>query len=109
MSDWKKIDGYDNYEVSRFGRVKNMKTGDYLNGTVNNSGYLQITLRREGKPKQYPMHRLVALAFLPNPDKKQYVRHYDEDNLNNDVFNLYWQSYEEFIIWGDRKSRGLID
>ena len=100
---WKTINGYDGYEVSDDGRVYNTKTDKFLNGTVNNCGYLTITLRKDKKSKQFPMHRLVALAFIPNPDKKEYVRHRDSDNLNNEPANLYWMSYEEYREWDHKR------
>ena len=104
MTDWKRIDGYDNYEVSKFGEVRNIATGNYLNGCVNNCGYVKMTLTKDKKSKGFQLHRLVAQAFIPNPEKKQYVRHHDGDNLNNEALNLYWQSYEEFIIWDFERS-----
>ena len=105
MTDWKRIDGYANYEVSKFGEVRNIKTGDYLSGSVNNCGYIKITLYKDKKAKAFQLHRLVALAFIPNPENKQYVRHHDGDNLNNEALNLYWQSYDEFREWGDQQDR----
>ena len=48
-----------------------------------------------GKVKKFLVHRLVAQAFIPNNEKKEIVKHRDGDNENNDVSNLYWQSYEE--------------
>lgn len=105
MTDWKKIDGYDNYEVSRFGEIRNSKTGNYLSGGVNNCGCVKIGLTKSGKRKQYQLHRLVAQSFIPNPENKQYVRHRDGNNQNNEVLNLYWQSYDEFVEWGETRSR----
>ena len=105
MTDWKRIDGYDNYEVSKDGEVRNIKTGNYLSGGVNNCGYLKIGLTKGGKVKQFQLHRLVAQAFIPNPENKEYVRHHDGDNLNNEALNLYWQSYDEFREWGDQQER----
>ena len=96
MSDWKRVDGYDNYEVSKYGEVRNINTGNYLNGCVNNCGYLKICLTKDKKAKLFQIHRLVAQAFVPNPENKQYVRHHDGDNLNNEALNLYWQSFDEF-------------
>ena len=57
------------------------------------------------KGKIFQLHRLVAQAFIPNPENKQYVRHHDGDNLNNEALNLYWQSYDEFREWGDEQAR----
>jgi hypothetical protein len=105
MTDWKRIDGYENYEVSKYGEVRNINTGNYLNGCVNNCGYHKVGLTKGGKLKIFQLHRLVAQAFVPNPEKKEYVRHHDGDNLNNEALNLYWQSYDEFREWGDQQER----
>ena len=105
MEEYKIIDGYENYEVSIYGEVVNTKTGNCIKGSVNHSGYLMVGLFNNGKKCTRPMHRLVALAFIPNPENKQYVRHYDGDNLNNEVANLYWQSYAEFMEWGYERDK----
>ena len=93
---WKKIDGYENYKVSNRGRIRNTKTRKFLDGSVNNCGYVKICLYRDNKQKTYQLHRLVALAFVENPEHKELVRHIDSDNLNNDASNLYWMSFLEF-------------
>ena len=93
---WKKIEGYENYMVSDKGRVLNTTTKKYLNGGVCNCGYVKIGLTKEKKHKTFTLHRLVAQAFLDNPEHKELVRHCDADNLNNDVSNLYWVSFLEF-------------
>ena len=93
---WKKIEGYENYKVSDKGRVLNTTTKKYLNGGVCNCGYVKIGLTKEKKHKTFTLHRLVAQAFLDNPEHKELVRHCDADNLNNDVSNLYWVSFLEF-------------
>ena len=95
MTEWKKIDGYDNYEVSKFGQVRNTKSRNYLNGSCNNCGYVKIVLSKNNKTKAFQLHRLVAQAFIPNQEKKELVKHRDGNNQNNDVSNLYWQSFEE--------------
>ena len=105
MTDWKRIEGYENYEVSKYGEVRNITTGKYLNGCVNNCGYLKIGLTKDKKTKLFQIHRLVAQAFVPNPENKEYVRHRDGDNLNNEALNLYWQSYDEFRELGDQQER----
>ena len=99
MVVWKKIEGYDNYDVSDDGQVKNTKTRTLLKGCIDSCGYLKIGLTKDKKSKLHQIHRLVALAFIPNPENKQYVRHHDSDNMNNKASNLYWQSYEEFMLW----------
>ena len=84
---WKEIQGYEGeYEVSSHGRVRNLRTGRILGGGYGNHGYKQIKL----KGKKYLIHRLVALAFIPNPDNLPYINHIDERKDNNDISNLEW-------------------
>ena len=95
MEQWKKIEGYDNYYVSDRWFVRNWKTKKFLDGGANQQGYLFVGLSKNGKVKIFLVHRLVAQAFIPNNEKKEIVKHRDGDNENNDVSNLYWQSFEE--------------
>ena len=84
---WKEIQGFEGeYAVSSMGRVKNLKNGKIFTGVNNGNGYKIITL----KGKTYMVHRLVALAFIPNPDNLPYINHIDEKKDNNDVSNLEW-------------------
>jgi hypothetical protein len=99
---WKKIEGYENYKVSNKGRIRNTRTKKFLVGGVNNCGYVKIGLTKEKKLKQFQMHRLVAQAFVDNPEHKELVRHRDNDNLNNEASNLYWVSFLEFQAWTNR-------
>lgn len=93
MEIWKDIEGYPNYQVSNMGRVKSFnykQTGKekIMKGSKNNSGYPQVSLCKEGKTKTYLIHRLVASAFLDNPNNLPEVNHIDEDKSNNRVDNL---------------------
>ena len=98
MEQWKQIvlDGVEyNYEVStKDGKVRNMKTGRILNGSVAH-GYVQVGLCRNGEQKLFLVHRLVATAFIPNPDNLPEVDHIDRNPLNNSVENLRWVSHQE--------------
>ena len=95
MEEWKNIEGYDNYEVSDKARVRNKTTQYIKSPTPSKQGYHIIQLSAKGKSKTCMLHRLVAQAFIPNPEKKEIVKHLDCDNDNNKVANLYWQSNEE--------------
>lgn len=89
---WKDIDGLEGeYAVSSKGRVKNIKNGKILNGSYNNDGYKHIKLK--GKP--YTIHKLVALAFIPNPQNLPQINHLDERKDNNHVSNLTWCTASE--------------
>ena len=103
--EWKQIQGYENYEVSNEGQVRNRKTGKVLKPQKNNSGYLLVGLRKNGKQKWYSVHRLVAQAFIPNPHNKPTVNHIDENKENNNVSNLEWMTYAEQNEHGTRIER----
>lgn len=88
---WKPIAGYPNYKVSNRGRVMNLKTGSVLKNIIDTYGYAKVGLcKGNEKLKQIKVHRLVATAFIPNPDNLPQVNHIDEDKRNNDVSNLEW-------------------
>jgi hypothetical protein len=94
---WKQITNYDNYEVSTFGNVKNTKTNRILK-SANRGGYLSIVLCKNSKGQTIAIHRLVALAFIDNPDNKSQVNHKDKIRSNNNVNNLEWNTAIENSI-----------
>ena len=89
---WRNIDGYDKYQISNTGRVKslNNRKPKILNPTKNSHGYLLVSLSKRGKRKSCKVHRLVAMAFIPNYENKPAVNHKDENKENNNVSNLEW-------------------
>lgn len=90
MSLWKQIEGHDNaYLISNKGQVFNQKTGRYLKPTVGSNGYMHVTLCY-GKKEDASIHRLVAEAFVPNPEGLPQVNHKDENKENNCADNLEW-------------------
>lgn len=105
MEEWKQIDGYDNYEVSTWGNVRNVKTGKLLKQQENHNGYLRVNLYKNGKSKHFGVHRLVAIAFIPNPYNKPTVNHIDEDKYNNHADNLEWATMREQNVHGTRIER----
>lgn len=101
--EWKTIQGYEQYEVSNEGQVRNRKTGKILKQWKDKGGYLLVTLFRNGKQKWYLVHRLVAQAFIPNPNNLATVNHIDHNKENNSVSNLEWMSLEDNIRDGKNK------
>lgn len=76
-----------NYSISDNGEVKNNKTNKILKQQIQN-GYCHCTLSIDKKGKRFRIHRLVAEAFIPNPENKEYVNHIDGDRQNNCIKNL---------------------
>lgn len=89
---WKKIEGYENYSVSDTGLVKNTRTGRLLKPHISKDGYYTVGLFKHCKGKTYKIHRLIALAFIPNPDNLYAVDHINANKLDNRIENLRWLS-----------------
>lgn len=93
---WKDIEGYGGtFQVSNLGRVKTLNYQHrgierVLKPKKHNKGYLQIQLIKGDINKTFTIHRLVAEAFIPNPNNLPYVNHKDEDKTNNNADNLEW-------------------
>lgn len=105
---WKYIKGYEGlYMVSTFGRVKNSRTGRILKPSVNNCGYLQVRLCKNGITKNYLVHRLVAEAFISNPDNLPTVDHINRIVSDNRVENLRWANM--VVQCRNRNSEPLIN
>ena len=92
---WKSVNGNKNYEVSSFGRVRNAKTEKILAQRINDRDYSMVTLSKNNKSKHFRVHRLVAEAFIPNPDEKPSVDHIDGNRSNNIWTNLRWATASE--------------
>lgn len=103
---WKPIEGYENYNVSNMGNIKNIITGKILKPGDNGKGYKHVMLyNKEHKGKTIMVHRLVAKAFIPNPNNLPQVNHIDEDKTNNCVDNLEWITSEDNINHGTHNLR----
>lgn len=93
---WKKIERNDNYSINEQGQVRNDKTGHIRRPTPNKrNGYLVVDLYKDNKREKVPIHRLVAEAFIPNPENKLTVDHIDGNRQNNSIDNLRWATYSE--------------
>ena len=108
MEQWKRvvIDGIEwDYEVSRDGAVRNIKTGHLMSQRKTKVGYLQVNLSKDGKSKFPYVQRLVATAFIPNPENKPTVNHINEDKTDNRVENLEWATHKEQSRHGTLQER----
>lgn len=128
---WKDIPGYEGYyEVSTEGNVRsvdriiNCPWGNVYKAKgkpkaicKDKYGYLHVCLSKEGKKSYPPLHRLVALAFIPNPYGKPCVDHIDGEKTNNKVGNLQWCTIKENnrnpitrkrhkeIVWSEERNK----
>jgi len=92
---WKKVIGYEKYEVSNFGIIRNSITKTEKAMTNHNSGYLSTGFCNKYKKETILVHRLVAIHFIPNPDNKRCVNHKDGNKKNNCIENLEWCTHKE--------------
>ena len=92
---WASIDGYRNYQVSWWGRVRNTKTGRIMKPQTSGPGYLMVRLSKNGKVVLHYIHRLVAREWVGNPDEKRCVDHIDGSRTNNHWENLRYATHSE--------------
>lgn len=115
---WKDISGYEGlYQVSNLGRVKRLEWKRFslgkwqtikekiLKQTISTTGYWHISLNKNGKHYTYKVHRLVAEAFIPNPDNLPCINHKDNNPLNNNVKNLEWCTYKYNNNYGNHNEK----
>lgn len=115
---WKDINNFEGiYQINEHGEIKNIKTNKFRKLSIKKNGYVYVDLYKTGKGKWYRVHRLVAEAFIPNPNNLPYVMHLDNNKENNSVDNLKWGTvsentqqayddglidlYEDFILFND--------
>lgn len=95
MEYWKNIDGWERYEVSTDGRIRNKESGCVLQSRANSCGYMRVGLCKHRKQKWVFVHRLVAEAFIANPDNKGQVNHKNGNKTDNRAENLEWVTASE--------------
>ena len=111
---WKDIKGFEGlYQISNYGEVKSLM---FINGVIKKprekflfkstrSGYYVVNLCKNGKRISKQIHRLVAEAFIPNPDGKKIVNHKDYNRKNNYVENLEWVTQKENVMWSAERMK----
>ena len=105
IEEWKDIPGFENYEASNFGNVRNKKTKLVLRPNRNSKGYRHVSLglgSRKNK-RLIGVHRAVALAWIPTSDASLTVNHKDNNPENNNVSNLEWMSNADNIRYSQGK------
>lgn len=115
--EWRDIEGYENlYQISNLGRVKSLNRKSKISSVNRDKCFevkikekilkqeltrvdaYRVSLSKNGEVKRFLVHRLVALAFIPNPDKKPQVNHIDGNRKNNNSSNLEWVTRSENMI-----------
>lgn len=118
---WKNIKGYEGeYQVSNLGRIKSLYRrvnngtlkGRIINEKIlipqdNRNGYLQVRLNKNNKEFHYYVHRLVAQAFIENPNNLSQVNHINENKYDNNVSNLEWCNCSYNIRYGTGNERRI--
>lgn len=93
---WLKVAGFENYKISNLGRLKNSK-GEIMKPWNDSHGYLDVKFYKDKKSYHRKIHRLVAEAFIENPENKKQVNHIDGNPMNNFLENLEWVTPKENI------------
>ena len=109
-TEWREVKEYNHYEVNQFGEIRHKIRKKILKPRINN-GYQYVNFKINGKNINFSVHRIVANAFIPNPNGYTEVNHKDYNRSNNCVDNLEWVSssqnkYHAFLKEENKKSRG---
>lgn len=100
INDYEKL-----YAITEYGEVWSYKRNKFLKKCLTKSGYYIVNLHKNGVMKSYRINRLVAIAFIPNPNNLPLVNHKDENKLNNSVDNLEWCDIKYNNNYGNRNKK----
>lgn len=120
--EWKPVIGYEGrYEISNYGRLKRLFKGERILKNSFSGGYKRHSLFKDKKGVKCFIHRLVAQAFIPNPENKPFINHKDFNRANNNVSNLEWCTSKENTVhcvvngrqnhpkvWGEKHSQAKL-
>jgi len=119
MIIWKDIEGCENYQINNLGQARSITRiiprgnhtmtvrGKMLKVSISNEGYCSLNLRKNNKRHAVYLHRVIAKAFIPNPDNKAFIDHRDHNPGNNNIDNLSWCTQSENMANMDSKAKGL--
>lgn len=108
FEEWKPVPTFPQYEISSLGRIrKKQKDGKwkYLKPSPNKLGYYCIFLYDKGKKKTFYLHRLVAEAFLPNPNNLPEINHLTENKAFNEVYGIEFTTHKRNVNYGTRNEK----
>ena len=99
MEFWRDVEGFEGiYIINYLGTIINVKRNIIMKFDYDKAGYKKIRLSKDGKRQNFRIHRLVAIAFVPNPLNKPCINHIDGNKKNNYYKNLEWCTYSENSI-----------
>ena len=102
----KDVVGYEGlYAITSCGKVWSYKYKKFLKPVINHKGYLRVQLYKDGQSKMYGVHRIVAEAYLPNPENLPQINHKDENKTNNCLQNLEWCDSKYNANYGTRNKK----
>ena len=105
---WKDIEGFENYKINEDGEIVHKRTNHILKHSINEKGYHKVSLQKGDKKHKTGVHRLVAKAFIPNPNNYREVNHIDENKDNNNYKNLEWCNREQNIAHSIKSGKFII-
>ena len=107
MKDVKNYEGL--YAVTSCGKIWSYRSKKFLKPFADKDGYLKVGLYKDNKKKNFKIHRLVALAYIPNPDGLETVDHIDGNKEHNYINNLQWMTQKDNAIKGNSKKIRCVE
>ena len=107
MKDVKNYEGL--YAVTSCGKIWSYRSKRFLKPFAGKNGYLKVGLYKDNKKKNFLIHRLVALAYIPNPDGLETVDHIDGNKEHNYINNLQWMTQKDNAIKGNSKKIRCVE